>query len=126
MSPAPLQTYRPSPSLVSPSPIWFPLLSRPRLGKRGGGSALGPGEMMWGAARKELGWSGARVPLVRNLSPAPPFCTSEWRGPAGRGWRGSELVPHSGLTRGPFRLWWRKGVLLVGEFSSSDSCLHPI
>jgi hypothetical protein len=67
MSPAPLQTYRPSPSLVSPSPIWFPLLSRPRLGKRGGGERSRP----WG---NDVGGGKKRTGMVRgkgSLSPKP-------------------------------------------------------
>lgn len=78
--PTPLRNPLPTP-FVSPSSIWFPLHSRPRLGGRTGGGSERPALRLYaprkcrrvgGGGGKRAGWPEARFPLVQNLGPAHP------------------------------------------------------
>ena len=108
--PTPLRNPLPTP-FVSPSSIWFPLHSRPRLGGRTGGGSERPALRLWaprkcrrvGGRRREASWlARSKIPPSPKPRPRPPFCTSEWPGAAWSGWPGPGLVLHSGLARGPF------------------------
>lgn len=80
-----------------------------------GPAAVGPEEMKAGGGGKQTDWPEAKFPLIRNLSPAPPFRTSEWPGRAWAAWAGAGSTFRPGERTFLSPLGARKEGCIIGE-----------